>query len=69
MCHSSRPSEGMEKRAVIRYGWTPPADCEVELEVGKPWLGARKVAGDAEAELEQDLAKRLADDVQRRLKR
>lgn len=53
--------EGVEKRGVVKYGWTPPADSRVKL--GRSDLPASKKAkaGEDEDDLDDDLTKRLAD--------
>lgn len=61
---SSKPvptpsDEGMEKRAVVTYGWTPAEGSPVRETV---LLGCKKTAAGrpTDAELDDDLAKRLA---------
>lgn len=65
---SSKPvqtpsGEGMEKRAVVAYGWTPAEGSPVREKV---LLGCRKTAAGrpTDVELDNDTTKRLAEGLE-----
>jgi hypothetical protein len=70
---SPKPPEGLEKRGVVSYGWTPPAGSPVrvpKVKQAQALPGARpSVAGEpTPAELDDDPTKRLGDGLAQRLK-
>lgn len=68
---SRRPNrdEEQEKRGVIQYGWTPPAGSRVKL--GRHSQAYNELVGGNDQllvdELDDDITRRLADDVQKKL--
>ena len=55
---SKEPTEGMEKRGVVKEGWTPPEESQVSP-------GCKKAAGKpTEEELDDDFTKRAAKRVE-----
>jgi len=53
--------EGMEKRGVVAYGWTPPAGSSVDTTKGKTWRDCKKAAGSNVEDLDSDFTKRAAE--------